>query len=132
MKIYDSDSNLLAIVVHNNESSESKNFITKDEAEFQLATFNLSKNTEILKHYHPPQKREIQSTSEVLVVLEGELRVDIYSMDQELIESVNLKNGDFINMISGGHGIHVESDCRFIEVKQGPYSEEIDKIRFWL
>ena len=130
MKIYDKESNLLAIVVLNNESNESKNFITENEAEFQVAKFNLPKDTEILKHYHPLQKREIQSTSEVIVVLKGELRVDLYSIEKELVESINLRNGDLINMISGGHGIHVESDCRFIEVKQGPYFDEIDKVRF--
>ena len=130
MKIYDKNDNLLAIVVRNNESDEEKNFITEDDAEFQVATFNLKKDTEIQKHYHPPQKRDINSTSEVIVILDGELTIDIYSGEKELIESVKLTNGDLINMVSGGHGINMNTDTKFVEVKQGPYIDEIDKIRF--
>jgi len=130
MKIYDKKNNLLAIVVRNNESDKEKNFITDDDAEFQVATFNLKKDIEIQKHYHPPQKRDINSTSEVIVILDGELTIDIYSGEQELIESVKLTNGDLINMVSGGHGITMNTDTKFVEVKQGPYIDEIDKIRF--
>ena len=46
------------------------------------------------------------------------------------MQSVTLKNGDLINMISGGHGIVVDTNTRFVEVKQGPYLDDIDKIRF--
>ena len=76
----------------------------------------MPKNTEILKHYHPPQKREIKSTSEVLVVLEGELRVDIFNGSRTY--SISKFKMVTSSMISGGHGIYVESDCRFIEVKR--------------
>ena len=33
-------------------------------------------------------------------------------------------------MVSGGHGIKIDDDCKFIEVKQGPYSDTADKVRF--
>ena len=33
-------------------------------------------------------------------------------------------------MISGGHGVKINENCKFIEVKQGPYIDEIDKVRF--
>ena len=130
MNIYDDTDKLLAIIVRNNESDQEKNFVTENNAEFQVATFNLKKDTEILNHYHPFQKREVYLTSEVIVVLEGELTVRIYSDDHKLIESVSLLQGDLVNMISGGHGITVNEDSRFIEVKQGPYIDNIDKIRF--
>ena len=130
MKIFDKDENLLAIVVKNNESDIEKNFITEDDAEFQVATFNLENDTIIQNHYHPPQKREVYSTSEAIVVIDGQLTVNLFNSQQELVQSVTLKNGDLINMISGGHGIVVDTNTRFVEVKQGPYLDDIDKIRF--
>jgi len=33
-------------------------------------------------------------------------------------------------LISGGHGLNVKKNTKFIEVKQGPYNESIDKVRF--
>jgi hypothetical protein len=30
----------------------------------------------------------------------------------------------------GGHGIEVTEDSKFVEAKQGPYLEDIDKKRF--
>ena len=38
-------------------NKESKFFVTDNEAELQVATFNLEKNDNILKHIHPPQQR---------------------------------------------------------------------------
>lgn len=130
MRIYDKNNKLLAICIEYDSSQEKKNFFTDDSFEFQVATFNLPKNTEILKHYHPEQKREIMGTSEVIIVQEGSLTIDIYSDEKILVESLKLKKGDLVNMISGGHGIKIDDDCKFIEVKQGPYSDEIDKVRF--
>ena len=77
MRIYDENNKLLAIYVKFDSSPNEKNFVTDNEFEFQVATFNLDKNTEILRHYHPEQKREIIGTSEVLIVQEGSLTIDI-------------------------------------------------------
>ena len=36
-----------------------------------------------------------------------------------------------INFVSkGGHSFKVKQNCKFIEVKQGPYSEGLDKENF--
>ena len=130
MRIYDENNKLLAIYVKFDSLSNEKNFVTDNEFEFQVATFNLDKNTEILRHYHPEQKREIIGTSEVLIVQEGSLTIDIYSDKKELIKSLVLEKGDMVNMISGGHGVTINENCKFIEVKQGPYIDKIDKVRF--
>lgn len=130
MRIYDDNNILLAIYVKFDSLSSEKNFVTDNEFEFQVATFNLDKNTEILRHYHPEQKREIKGTSEVLIVQEGSLTIDIYSDKKELVKSLVLEKGDMVNMISGGHGVKINENCKFIEVKQGPYIDKIDKVRF--
>jgi hypothetical protein len=32
--------------------------------------------------------------------------------------------------MSGGHGLKLLEESKFIEVKQGPYDEKTDKVRF--
>ena len=130
MKILDQEENLLAYIIRFEDIKEGKNFITSNDAEFQLASFNLSYDTVIERHYHPKQERKIKYTNEVLIVLDGELEVDIYDNEKNHIQTVNLKSLDTIALIDGGHGISFNSQTKFIEVKQGPYNEKTDKKRF--
>ena len=130
MKILDQEENLLAYIIRFEDIKEGKNFITSNDAEFQLASFDLSDDTVIERHYHPKQERKIKYTNEVLIVLDGELEVDIYDNEKNHIQTVNLKSLDTIALIDGGHGISFNSKTKFIEVKQGPYNEKTDKKRF--
>ena len=41
-----------------------------------------------------------------------------------------LEQGDVILLAFGGHGFKIIDDAEIIEVKQGPYAGEKDKIRF--
>ena len=130
MKVLDQEENLLAYIIRFEDIKEGKNFITSNDAEFQLASFDLSDDTVIERHYHPKQERKIKYTNEVLIVLDGELEVDIYDNEKNHIQTVNLKSLDTIALIDGGHGISFNSQTKFIEVKQGPYNEKTDKKRF--
>ena len=130
MKIKDQDNNLLALVIKSNQISTEKDFITENDSEFQLASFNLGSGTEIINHYHPNQERTIKKTSEAIVVLSGKVKVDIFDNNLKLKQSVILNASDTILLIDGGHGITMLEDSKFIEVKQGPYLEDNDKVRF--
>ena len=41
-----------------------------------------------------------------------------------------MKTGDVILLVSGGHGFEMLEESEIIEVKQGPYAGEEDKVRF--
>ena len=41
--------------------------------------------------------------------------------------SIVLRRGDVILLRSGIHGFIVDKDCKFLEFKQGPFSETLDK-----
>ena len=94
------------------------------------SAFNLKNKAVIERHIHNEQNRNIKTTSEVLVVLEGELRVEIFDYELDLVETVNVFQHDTIALFGGGHGIEVKQDTKFIEVKQGPYDPETDKKDF--
>tara|TARA_B100001996_G_scaffold121944_1_gene92190 strand:+ start:8840 stop:9232 length:393 start_codon:yes stop_codon:yes gene_type:complete len=130
MEIKDKEGNLLALIINSNEISNDKYFATQNSQELQVGIFNLEAGDVINKHIHSLQERKIKTTSEVIVVTEGELIVEIYSKDLELMQTSSLFKGDILAMFEGGHGLKMGSKCKFIEVKQGPYIEEIDKKTF--
>ncbi len=129
-KVFDKKNNLLAIVNKKIDDTKSKNFLTSEDMTMQFATFNLKKGEEIKRHIHNKQERIIQTTAEVITILEGSMKVDLYDKEQELLEQVTLNKHESIILFEGGHGLTMEEDCRFLEVKQGPYDQENDKYHF--
>ena len=67
---------------------------------------------------------------EVLYIKSGKVRVDFYDNDQVYLESRILFAGDVILLSDGGHGFKMLEPSEIIEVKQGPYCGEMDKVRF--
>jgi hypothetical protein len=65
-----------------------------------------------------------------LIVLKGKIEYEIYDEDLEFCESGVVGSGSMLVLINGGHGLRVIDDAKFIEVKQGPYDETTDKVRF--
>ena len=69
-------------------------------------------------------------TQETLFIKKGKLLVDFYDDEQSYLESRELVAGDVVLLIRGGHGFEVLEDLEMIEVKQGPYAGDQDKVRF--
>jgi len=130
LKIFDKEGNLLSIVIKKSEIQEGRNFYTDNHEEVQLAAFDFKKETIIENHIHNKQKREIFTTSETLIVLDGSMTVSIFDENLNFVKKIDLSAGDTISLIKGGHGINIEKSCKFIETKQGPYNPKTDKKRF--
>ncbi len=130
MEIFDKDKNLIAIVHKDKDFKDGKAFYTDNEKDFQFGTFNLDKGEIIENHIHNSQKREIYSTSEAIVVLSGMLKIDLFDNEKNFIDSVIITKNDSILIFDGGHGIQVQEQSKFIEFKQGPYIQDLDKKHF--
>ena len=100
------------------------------EEDFQVASFNLKNGEKILNHYHPKQERKIFSTSEMITLIEGKIKINIFDFEENLVHSEILTSGDSVALLRGGHGIEFIENSKFIESKQGPYVEKSDKVRF--
>lgn len=72
-------------------------------------------------HRHPPARRVTERTEEVLVVLRGRVRLDLYSSDGVYQAARTLGPGDCAVLHAGGHAVTCESDSEVVEVKTGPY-----------
>lgn len=120
----------LGIIIRNNFSKDGIEFFTNDNDSQQLGYMNRPKDYEILPHRHNIVQREVHLTQEVLFIKSGKVRVDFYNNEQLYLESRILNTGDVILLADGGHGFVMLEQSEIIEVKQGPYCGERDKVRF--
>jgi len=121
---------LLALVISHRFNKPGIHFFTPNELSQQVAYMRHPAGKVIEPHVHTLVTREVQYTQEVLLIRKGKLRVDFYTEQQHYLESWILEANDVIILIKGGHGFEVLEEVEMIEVKQGPYVGEHDKVRF--
>jgi hypothetical protein len=122
---------IIAIIVRSSFSSTANiHFFTPHEFSQQLAYMAHPSGKVIQPHIHNLIAREVLYTQEVLVIKKGKLRVDLYDSNKLYIESKILEAGDVILLAAGGHGFEVVEFVEMLEIKQGPYAGDQDKIRF--
>ncbi|MBS1635499.1 MAG: hypothetical protein JST26_06210 [Bacteroidetes bacterium] len=120
----------LAIIIRRDYKKEGIEFFTNDDDSQQLGYMNRPEGYEILPHRHNIVQREVHLTQEVLFIKSGKVRVDFYNNEQVYLESRVLLPGDVILLADGGHGFFMLEQSEMIEVKQGPYCGEKDKVKF--
>ena len=121
---------LLAIIIRNDYTKDGVEFFTPNDFSQQLAYMKHPKGKRIDAHTHNVVPREVSYTKEVWVIRKGKLRVDFYEDNQTYIESHIVEQGDIILLAFGGHGFECLEEVEMIEIKQGPYLGEQDKVRF--
>lgn len=122
---------ILAMIIPAGFHSEGINFFSPEDFPQQVGLMSHKAGKIIEAHVHNAIKREIYLTQEVLIIRKGRLRINFYDSGKKYFDSRILNAGDVIS-ISGidGHGFEVLDDLEMIEVKQGPYLGENDKVRF--
>ena len=128
--IYDTDQCLLALIVRGNFNSPGITFFTDPSFSQQLAYMRHPAGKAIGAHIHRPILRNVSYTQETLILKRGKLRVDFFNDQQSYLSSRTLEAGDVILLIRGGHGFEVIEELEMIEVKQGPYAGDQDKVLF--
>ena len=122
---------LYALIVRSSyKKKKGINFFTDTKSTQQFGYMNHKKGYNILPHRHNKRYTNILFTTEVIIMLEGILRVDFYNDQEKYLHSKKLFKNDIIMLSAGGHGFKVLKDVKMIEVKQGPYSLNMDKIKF--
>ena len=120
----------LAIIIRANYHKEGISFFTPGDFSQQLGYMNRPKGYVIEPHVHNLIERKVVLTQEVLYIKSGRVRVDFYDEDQQYLESKIIEKGDVILLAAGGHGFEMLEDAEMIEIKQGPYCGDEDKVRF--
>lgn len=120
----------LGIIIRSSFKKEGIEFLTNDSDSQQLGYMNRPKGYIIAPHRHNIVPREVHLTQEVLFIKSGRIRVDFFDNNQKYVESRLLYKGDVVLLADGGHGFEMIEHSEIIEVKQGPYVGEEDKVRF--
>ena len=120
----------LGVIIRAGFSKDGIEFFTNDNDSQQLGYMNRPLNYVIPPHRHNLVQREVHLTQEVLLIKKGKVRVDFYDNDQHYLESRIVSTGDVILLADGGHGFTMLEPTEMIEVKQGPYVGDEDKVRF--
>lgn len=121
---------LLAFIIKANFKRKGIEFFTPDEFSLQLGYMNRPGRELINPHVHPPRIRQVKFTQEVLFVRRGKVRIDFYDPKKHYVESRMVKQGDIVFLAFGGHGFEFLERTELIEVKQGPFLDKLQPVRF--
>ncbi len=120
----------LAYIIRAEISPKNTTFLTPPDFNLQVGFVVYPADGEIARHVHSPIERCIKGTSEVLIVKKGRCLIDIYNNEQKLVVTRELRTGDVMLMVDGGHGFRMLEDTVLLEIKQGPYTGLDEKERF--
>ena len=120
----------LAYVIRTELQPEQTTFLTPDSFNFQLGYVVYPAHGEVKPHLHKKLERQVTGTSELIIVKTGLCEIDFYNNERELIATRELRSGDMVLTVDGGHGFRMQEDTVLFEVKQGPYFGIDEKIRF--
>jgi uncharacterized protein with PhoU and TrkA domain len=122
--------NPLAYIIRSEIRTEKTTFFTPPDLKQQVGFVVYPAGGVIKRHVHRPLERHIIGTSEVIIVRRGRCEIDIYDNERNLVATRELRPGDIMLMVSGGHGFRMLQDTVLLEVKQGPYTGVDEKEHF--
>jgi hypothetical protein len=128
-EICDYKGDVCAIILYNPQTDFlESSFFTKPDEEFQLALFVKGQGDKVDRHFHLNQSRSIRRTSEVLILLSGEMQLTIFDDIGGELSKLALGSICVVLLLRGQHSIEFSQNARMLEVKQGPYDARRDKI----
>ena len=98
---YDSQGNVIALLLRAEYSCKGIKFFTKDEDYQQVGFMEHPAGYKIAPHYHNKVVRTVDYTCETLVMRKGLMEVRLYE-NQRPLHIFNMKAGDIITIFAGG------------------------------
>jgi hypothetical protein len=124
------DNTLVTIIIRQDYLPDETTFVTSPDLAQQVGFVVYPSGGVIKRHIHKNVDRKNISSSEALIVRQGRLEIDIYDQDKNFLATRELQAGDFVLMVSGGHGFRVLEAVVLLEIKLGPYAGAADKELF--
>jgi hypothetical protein len=121
---------ILAVLVTRETEFHETTFVSDPAAPLQLGFIAYSAGKTLPRHVHVPVTRSLGITCEFVSVRKGSCAIDIFDDAKHLIATRELREGDAVLLLAGGHGFHMHEDTVLTEVKQGPYFGEGEKELF--
>jgi hypothetical protein len=120
----------IALIVRADYDQPGLQFFTPVSFSQQVAYMRHPSGHKIEAHVHALFPRQVFYTQEVLIIRKGQVRVDLFNSNRQFLCNRILNTGDLILLCGGGHSFEMLEETVMIEIKQGPYTGENDKVRF--
>jgi len=132
-KIYSKvDPKLLLHIINRKSEIQGRTNVVDDKEFIQCATIRMEKGTTFKPHKHIKKERYYnnQIAQESWVIIQGRVRCIFYDIDDEIISTPILGEGDASFTLYGGHTYEILEDNTIVyEYKTGPYEgQKLDKI----
>lgn len=120
----------LAYIIQADWMPDKTEFLTPGDLPLQMGMIVYGADQSITPHVHLPISRNVEGTTECVIVRKGKCEIDIFDSERRFITTRELAAGTIILLLGGGHGFRMTEDTILFEVKQGPYAGDADKERF--
>ena len=120
----------IALIIKADFKEDGLHFFTPGSFSQQVAYMKHPAGKKVVPHVHRLIPRQVLYTQEVLFVKKGKVQIDLFTSTKDFLTSRILESGDVILLCGGGHSLVMLEETVMIEVKQGPYAGEDDKITF--
>ncbi|MBL7059074.1 cupin fold metalloprotein, WbuC family [Candidatus Pacearchaeota archaeon] len=113
---------LLHIFFKKEDFVEPRINLSPDEEYLQACSLVFERGRKIPSHKHLEVNKIGKITQEMIIVIEGELEVEYYDLNDQLIKKIILKEGDCSITYRGGHSFKaLTENTKLYEIKNGPY-----------
>ena len=130
LETFEHNSEIYALILRSDFDTEGIQFFTPGNFSQQLGYMKRPSGYQIAPHIHLDVERSVVKTQEVLFIKSGKVLVNFYDYEKHHVGKVILESGDIVLLAGGGHGFEMLEESIIVEVKQGPYCGEADKMRF--
>jgi len=132
MKIFERNGKILAKLITEDDWKPGLGFFSEPSEFIQVGTWLYNQGKDLTDHFHQRFNRIAERTCEVVYMVNGRMKVRLYTLSKELVEIFEIKKGDTLILLDSGHGYEIlDSGTKVLEVKNGPFmGVDIDKVKF--
>lgn len=132
MKIFHKDGKDLAKLITPDDWKPGLCFFSNDSEYIQVGTWFYDTGKQLADHVHNEFDRNSTRTYETVYMVDGSMRVRLYTLEKQFVESFDIKKGDILILLDSGHGYEIlEDGTKVLEIKNGPFmGADIDKEKF--
>src|SRR3989344_4086860 len=99
---------VVAHIFSNNIETDGVSFLTPDTYPLQLGLIEHPMGKIVKDHIHRQDiTYQVDTTQEFLYIEKGRVKIKLFSNEWEELGEFNLSAGDFVLLISGGHGLEI-------------------------
>lgn len=113
---------LHVIFIASEDQQDGRIDLSPPEEYLQISLVHLPVDKGVAPHKHVPRSRTSTITQESWIVLDGAIDVQLFDVDDTVLDARTLTAGSVLLTLGGGHAfVAARSAARIIECKNGPY-----------